>query len=311
MKRFLRRFALLLLLFVTLHLVLVFVIPADRNQYLNAYNRKQQLLDEVPSPRIIFMGGSNTAFGLDSRMVMDSLKLPVINHGLHGGIGLRFPMTEALPRLRQGDIVVLQAEYSIFFEETCNAETMPKLMAATRWQGVARLSAAEWNVVLSGMPMLALSHLKRLMLYPFRHSFNTPAARDHFVYTASGFNEYGDEVSHLQFPATPYAASAYKETRPVRPAFIRWLRDILHDMEQRGVRLVMLPPACVDSYFTGHYNSGIADALRSIGHPYIVQPATMTVPDSLAFDSGYHLNAHGIELNTRRIIGILSSIGPL
>ena len=75
MKRFLRRFALLLLLFVTLHLVLVFVIPADRNQYLNAYNRKQQLLDEVPSPRIIFMGGSNTAFGLDSQMVMDSLKL--------------------------------------------------------------------------------------------------------------------------------------------------------------------------------------------------------------------------------------------
>ena len=96
MKRFLRRFSFLFLLFVALHLVLLFAIPADHNQYLNAYNHKQRLLNEVPSPRIIFMGGSNTAFGINSRMVEDSLKLPVINHGLHGGIGLRFPMTEAL-----------------------------------------------------------------------------------------------------------------------------------------------------------------------------------------------------------------------
>ena len=305
MKRFLRRFSFLFLLFVTLHLMLLFAIPADHNQYLNAYNHKQRLLNEVPSPRIIFMGGSNTAFGINSRMVEDSLKLPVINHGLHGGIGLRFPMTEALPSLRRGDIVVLQAEYSIFFEETCNAETMPKLMAATRWQGATRLSAAEWNAVLTGTPMLALSHLKRLLLYPFRHSFNTPEPNDHFVYTASGFNAYGDEVSHLQFPSTAYVASSYKETRPVRQEFISWMQDILHDMEQRGIRLVMLPPTCVESYFNGHYTSEIADALQSIGYPYLVQPETMTVPDSFVFDSGYHLNAQGIDLNTRRIIGIL------
>lgn len=305
MKKFLYKLSFLFLLFVAIHLLLIFAIPADRNQYLNAYNVKHQLLTDVPSPRIIFMGGSNTAFGINSRMVEDTLGFHVINHGLHGGIGLRFPLTESLPYLRRGDIVVLQAEYSIFFEETCNAETMPKLMDAMQWRGATRLSAAEWNAVLSGTPMLALSHLKRLALYPIRRSFDTPEPQGHFAYTASGFNAYGDEVSHLRFPSTTYIVSPYKESRPVRQEYICWLKDILRDIEQRDVTLLMLPPTCVESYFNGHYNSSIAEALYSIGHPYIVPPQLMTVPDSLAFDSGYHLNAQGVETNTRKIIRII------
>ena len=304
MKKFLHRLSFLLLLFVGLHLLPVLVIPADRNQYLNAFNQKLQLLIDTPSPRIVFIGGSNTAFGINSRMVEDSLGLPVVNYGLHGGIGLHYPLTEALPYLRAGDIVVLQAEYANYFEETCNAETMPKLMVATRWRGATRLSAAEWKAVITGMPMLVLSHLKRLLLYPFRKSLDTPVPQDHFAYTACGFNAYGDEVSHLRFPRT-YMASFYKEKRPLREKFTGWLRNVLHDIEQRGIKLVMLPPACVDSYFKGHYRNAIAHALQAIGYPYVTSPQSMTLPDSLAFDSGYHLNSQGVEINTKRIIEIL------
>ena len=304
MKRFLCRLSFLLLLFVGVHLLLVLAIPADRNQYLNAFNQKLQLLASTPSPRIVFIGGSNSAFGIDSRMVEDSLGLHVVNYGLHGGIGLRYPLTEALPWLRAGDIVVLQAEYANYFEETCNAETMPKLMVATQWRGATRLTAAEWKAVITGMPMLALSHLKRLLLCPFRKSLDTPVPHSHFSYTACGFNAYGDEVSHLRFPGS-YAASPYKETRPVREEFIGWLRSVLHDMEQRGIKLVMLPPACVDSYFKGHYRNDIAHALQAIGYPYVTSPQSMTLPDSLAFDSGYHLNQQGVEKNTKRMIEYL------
>ena len=309
MKRFLLRLSFLLSSFGGLHLLLILAIPADRNQYLNAFNRKLQLLIDTPSPRIIFMGGSNTAFGIDSRMVEDSLGLPVVNYGLHAGIGLRFPMTVALPYLRVGDIVVLQAEYGNYFEEACNAETMPKLMTATRWRFATRLSAAEWKAVITGMPMLALSHLKRLLLYPFRKSFDTPMPKDHFVYNAAGFNAYGDEVSHLRFLSS-YVASSYKETRPVREEFIGWLRDVLTDIKQCGVTFVMLPPSCVDSYFKGHYRNDIASALQKIGHPYVISPLSMILPDSLAFDSGYHLNALGVEMNTRKIIEIIKSLNP-
>ena len=294
MKRFLSKLSSILLIFVGLHLLLVLGVPADRNQYLNAFNRKLQLLAETPSPRIVFMGGSNTAFDIDSRMVEDSLRCHVVNYGLHGGIGLQYPLREAL-----------QAEYSHFFEEGCNAETMPKLMVATGWHGAARLSLPEWEAVIAGLPMLALSHLKRLLLYPFRNSFETPVPQQHFDYIAAGFNAWGDEVSHLRFTQSSYVPSAYRESRPVRPSFVAWLRDTLKDMERRGATVVMLPPACVQSYFSGHYRDNIAAALQDIGHPYAVPPHSMTLPDSLAFDSGYHLNRQGVEQNTLRIIHCL------
>lgn len=64
----------------------------EQDGYLQAYNKKCQLLEDTPSPRIIFVGGSNLAFGLDSQRIKDSLNINVINYGLHAGIGLKYMM---------------------------------------------------------------------------------------------------------------------------------------------------------------------------------------------------------------------------
>ena len=62
----------------------------EQDGYLQAYNKKCQLLEDAPAPRIIFVGGSNLAFGLDSQRIKDSLNINVINYGLHAGIGLKY-----------------------------------------------------------------------------------------------------------------------------------------------------------------------------------------------------------------------------
>ena len=75
----------------------------EQDGYLQAYNKKCQLLEDTPSPRIIFVGGSNLAFGLDSQRIKDSLNINVINYGLHAGIGLKYmtypPMQEKVTLL--------------------------------------------------------------------------------------------------------------------------------------------------------------------------------------------------------------------
>lgn len=250
MKRFVKKLLLLLLLFVGIHVVLLTAIPADRNQYLNEYNHKIELLRTTPSPRVIFIGGSNTAFALDSRQLEQTLHRHVVNLGLHAGIGIRYPMDDALQFLRQGDIVVLQIEYGHFFSQACNAETMPKLMAATGWRNAASMTPAEWQAVVTGMPMMALSCLKRLVLFPFRKSFDTPVPKERFSYAASGFNEYGDEVSHWTLPGDGYVPSGRTETRPVRQEFVDWLQQELQAYEARHARVIVLPPVCVSSYFS-------------------------------------------------------------
>ena len=308
MRKFLKRFVLFVLLFIVVHLLLIVPIPADRNQYLQEYNHKTQLIRTTPHPRIIFMGGSNTAFGICSPIIEDSLGLHVVNFGLHGGIGIHYPMEDALQYIRKGDIVVLQIEYANFFGETCNAETMPKLMVATGWHRATHLTLAEWRAVIGGLPMLALGNLKRLALWPFRGTTDSPSPTSHFKYTANGFNAYGDEVSHFVFPSTPCLYKRKKNLGPIDQDFCHWLQQCLERYEQRGACIVMLPPSCTESCLSSSYTDDIAKALHDIGFSYVAKPQEMTVPDSLAFDSGYHLNNEGVRLNTIKIIEQLRQV---
>lgn len=308
MRKFIRVMSTFVLVVLVVHLLLILPIPADRNHYLQEYNHKIKLLEQTSSPRIIFIGGSNTAFGICSPAIVDSLERQVVNFGLHGGIGIRYPMEDALSYIREGDIVVLQIEYAHFFGETCNAETMPKLMAATCWRKAMGMTFSEWRAVVSGLPLLAFSNLKRLILWPFRGTLHSPTPSGYFKYTASGFNEYGDEVSHLNYPSIPYLYKGRKNHGHVDKEFCLWLQSCLNHYERRGATIVMLPPSCTESCLKASYSADIAEALRIIGYPYVTEPQEMTVPDSLSFDSGYHLNKEGVRLNTMKIIGILLAL---
>ncbi|HPG73671.1 MAG TPA: hypothetical protein PLM49_05215, partial [Bacteroidales bacterium] len=55
---------------------------------------KHKRIDSIKSPKIIFAGGSNLPFGIDSKMIQDSLHTPVVNLGLHAGLGLDFMLNE-------------------------------------------------------------------------------------------------------------------------------------------------------------------------------------------------------------------------
>ncbi len=309
MKRFLMKFSVLLLLFGAVNALLLFAIPADGNQYLQAYNRKLSLLEQTPSPRLVFIGGSNTAFGLDSRMLSSSLGCNVVNFGLHAGIGMRYPAEDALSYVRPGDVVAFQMEYEFFFTELCNKETLPKLMAATGWRGACSLTSAEWEALLSGLPMLSLSNLKRLLLYPLRGSLDTPSApQGAFRYTADGFNEWGDEVSHWSCAGQPYHNVASGQVRPVSEDFSRWLNDLLLAYEQRGAQVLLLPPCCVESCLSPTDLSAIDGALRDMGRQYAVSPDSLAVPDSLAFDTGFHLSREGVQMVTERLAHALKPL---
>ena len=81
------------------------------------------------------------------------------------------------------------------------------------------------------------------------------------------------------------------------------------EYEKAGIKVVMLPPVCVESQFKASYNEEIAKELNRVHLSYIIEPDSMVLPDSCAFNTGYHLNQKGVELNTRKIIRILSSKG--
>jgi len=94
----------------------------NSDDYLYAMIKKHRAAEESASPKIVFIGGSNLPFGLNSERISDETKMPVVDMGLHAGLGLKFMLEEAKPYIRKGDIVILVPEYQQFFGENYYGE---------------------------------------------------------------------------------------------------------------------------------------------------------------------------------------------
>ncbi len=92
------------------------------------YTQKAKIADHVKSPhRILMVGGSATHFGVEAKQIEQSLGIPVINFGLHAGLGLDTILSLAQKQIQRGDIVVVSPEPEIL--EPKNADNTRFLSA--------------------------------------------------------------------------------------------------------------------------------------------------------------------------------------
>ena len=309
MKRFLKKSAILVLLFIAINLLLLLAIPKDNNAYLCEYNHKIELLDSVSAPRLLFIGGSSLAFGTDSKTIGDSLHMNVVNMGLHAGMGIRYPLEDALQYIKKGDIVVLQFEYQNYFSGgNGESETFPAFMMATNWRNCMHLNYHQWVNIITGTPLQGIKNLKRFVKGFKGRGYDSPTSNKSFAYVKSGFNRYGDEVSHLDYPSEKYVPSGNSQAKEVDTDFVQWLDKTISRYEQAGATVVLLPPVCIESHFKVAYNESIEKALSDVNRHYIVSPSSMVLGDSCTFNTGYHVNREGVRQNTANIINALHSI---
>lgn len=77
------------------------------------YNYQASLLDKVSrlknikEPKIVLVGHSNLSFGINSEMIQKEFNIPVVNLGLHGGLGNAYHEEIAKQNIGQGDIVIV------------------------------------------------------------------------------------------------------------------------------------------------------------------------------------------------------------
>jgi hypothetical protein len=65
---------------------------ASRSKFFSGLTIKHHRLSNTSSPRVIFVGGSNLAFGLDNDLIEKELCIPVVNMGLCSTFSLRYDL---------------------------------------------------------------------------------------------------------------------------------------------------------------------------------------------------------------------------
>ena len=96
--------------------ILYVCLITGKDKYIAVIVDKIRILENVTSPKIIFVGGSNLAYGLNTARVRQAFAMPVVNMGLQAALGLKFILDQDRPYLNKGDIVVVVPEYRLFYD---------------------------------------------------------------------------------------------------------------------------------------------------------------------------------------------------
>ncbi len=323
MKTFLKKLIAVSAIVVLILSAILLLIPTDKNAYLCAYNQKLDILQNTQAPRVIFIGPSTLAFGLDSKQISDSIGIPVIDMGLHIGIGARYCLEDYKTYIRKGDIVVISPSYEADFSGGGygNKDALTDLMLATNWRHFRSLGFRQIWAVVEGIPFMCYRNLLRLIKAPI-HGLNTSADNVEFKYVASGFNEFGDEVSHWEIPlhiGVDVKRPSEPLSRELQPVtvdedFILYLKAIVSEYEQKGATVLLMPEIHSETDCFKDNPEAIEAVMNQQGLYFMTSPRNLMFDDALGYGEwgSSHLNREGVTIASSRISSLLKrSISPI
>ena len=90
--------------------VAAFAKPVYGQTFLGELAPKYERLNAIDEPKVIVVGGSSVAFGLDSALLEQHVGMPVVNFGLYATLGTKIMIDLSKANINEGDIVVLAPE---------------------------------------------------------------------------------------------------------------------------------------------------------------------------------------------------------
>lgn len=259
---------------------------------------KQGLLRDRVGNRLVFVGGSNLAEGIDSPLIESNLNMPVVNMGFHAGLGLNYQLLAVTPYLRKGDVVVISPEYSNFRNDD-------------RYLGEKVLLQLYADVLpcgIRGMPLKSAWHLlvalPEYVIHKWYRYF-IPKKVSHPFAFENDYNEHGDYLPNRKnrHEFTYTAGKGLRET-DVGTGVFDCLSEFKNLMTERGVKILLLPPAQFEGAFKPNkaYVAVLSEKLMAIKMPFIADPNRYVFPADMMYDTEYHLNAQGVRMRTRKVI---------
>ncbi len=304
MRRLLVKIFSLMIVVIFSLIAINYIVPKNENSYYYAFKDKNELLNkDTNKKRIIFVGGSNLAFGLNSNLIEKNFDYDVVNMGLNAGLGLKLMVNNVKPYIKSGDIVVIAPEYE-HFKGSLNGNVTINSLINLIPSSIKLLDLEQLLVVIKGIPDFYNSQI----IVGIKSLLNKVNIDD--IYRRDGFNEDGDLVSHLNKAGKKIQASK-GETFEIDDEAIDFLNDFYDYATEKGVQVYMTYPSLFSEQYD--YIRDDVDNLTNIltkklNISIISNADDYAFEEDEIFDSAYHLNAKGRELRTENIIKDLEKV---
>jgi hypothetical protein len=293
-------------------ILLVFFAPINQSRYIAAIKDKHKILERTPSPRIIFIGGSNLAYGLDSRLIQEKLGYNVVNMGLHAMLGIRYLVNEIKSNIKEGDIIVIVPEYPFFFDGN------KTLLEISLFYPMALnyMDLREYLIMAKDFPVTLQrrfeGYLKHLLL-------DKEKEQDKVSFFEKNFTSHGDYIGHLNKPRKKVKKNKiliYSEywKRRVGVKVVAFLNQFHTYLAKKKAKLYFGFCPRPASYLKPQKKRSkklYRWLKKNSDFGLLGRPIDFMFPDKWFYDSISHLTRQGRYVRTLRLIRELKKVLPV
>ncbi len=296
--------AIFLLPFASVAVITLAVSPVYEDTFVGELGEKYDRLNSLEGEKLVVVGGSSVAFGLDSAELGREMGMEVVNFGLYANLGTKLMLDLSRSGIGEGDVVVLAPEMndqtlSLYF----NSETAMQSLDGN-FGMLASIDSDNYEALLGASWGFAADKLVYTL------GGNVP--ENSGAYSKKWFNLYGDNTYDrpynemitvqknitLDYKYDPEdgLTSEYEE-------FIDYVNEYVEFCTGRGATVYFsFPPmneASLSDYNTEENIYAFYDNLTSSLHCRVISNINDYIMDEgYFFDSEFHLNNAGVKLRT-------------
>lgn len=270
--------------------------------FMGELKSKYERLKETSGKRIVLVGGSGVAFDCDSALMDDFFpSYEIVNFGMYAGLGTKAVMDLSENYIHEGDIVILSPEQGEqTFSDYFNGEYM--WQAADGAFGMLRdLKSENFEAMLGNFPRFALEKLNYVM--------KGQKPQTDSIYQKKSFNTYGDiELDTCRENILPNGYDVNQKVRftedVVQPEFMDYMNDWAKRLEKKGA-VVWYRYCPVNKRSVEDMDDLAAYDVflrQKLDFPVIGNPENSLMEAEWFFDTNFHLNQPGKEVNTVQLI---------
>ena len=285
------------------------------NVFVAELGEKYDRLYSVKEPKLVVVGGSSVAFGLDSELLGRYTSREVVNFGLFATLGSKVMLDLSEDAMRPGDIVVFAPEP--------DAETMSLYFGADAvWQAIDVYPELFEKIAPENRRDLydAFEGYREEKLEYLEYGKPNPPG----VYNSASFNEFGD----ISYPR-PYniMAKGYDsntlfsfDTEIVSEDFISYFNGYATRLAERGVTVYFSFCPVNEFALAEGVDADVLAEFQLYLENKLACPVISDVEDYIMdwgyfYDTNMHLNDAGVRVRTHRLIADIRAAegvkGPL
>ena len=288
--------------------VMCFGFPTYNETFVGELGDKFDRLNSFDEPKIIVVGGSSVAFGLDSSLIQQELGYKVINFGLYADLGTKMMMDLSKSNIGEGDIIILAPEMnsqtlSLYF----NGETALQALDGN-WHMLFDIASEDYGSLIGASLKFAQSKLNYLI------SGTVP--ENEGAYRKENFNGFGDNIydrpynvmTGVQNVITLNFNANFSDSRTTDyEEYIDYVNKYVHFAERKGATVYfsfcpMNAAAMSVENSERSINSFYDNLCENLECKVISNVYDYILDEGYFFDSEFHLNNAGVTVRTVRLI---------